>query len=95
MLSAGYSHLNVKEAQVLYSLVLFPKAEQPDFVDTLVACFAEGQTDEQLIAKINAAFETTISASDFTAVMENIRAAHIEPEPLPEETGAPEAEVTT
>lgn len=86
MLSAGHSHLNVKEAQVLYSLVLFPKAEQVDFVDTLVSCFAEGQTDEQLISKINAAFETTISASDFTSVMENIRASHIEPEPPTEET---------
>ncbi len=93
MLAAGHTHLNVKEAQVLYSLVLFPKAEQPDFVDDLVACFAEEQTDEQLIAKVNAAFDTTISASDFTAVMENIRASHIEPEPLPEETSPPETEI--
>lgn len=90
MLAAGHSHLNVKEAQVLYSLVLFPKAEQADFVDTLVSCFAEGQTDEQLIAKVNAAFETTISTSDFTSVMENIRASHIEPEPPTEETVPPE-----
>ena len=92
MLAAGHSHLNVKEAQVLYSLVLFPKAEQADFVGTLVSCFAEGQTDDELIAKINATFGTNIVASEYTSVMQKIREEHMEPTQPTEGTAPPETD---
>ena len=98
MLSAGYSHLNVKEAQAIYSLALFTRGSEEGFTDTLVGCFSEGQSDEDLIAKVNAAFGTNILASDFTSAVQKMRDEHIEPEPPPEETKPPdtnETEVTT
>ena len=99
MLSAGYSHLNVKEAQAIYSLALFIRGTEEGFTDKLVGCFSEGQSDEDLIAKVNAAFGTNILASDFTSAVQKMRDEHIEPEPPPEETEPPETttetEVTT
>lgn len=95
MLSAGYSHLNVKEAQALYSLALFTRGTEEGFTDKLVGCFSVGQSDEDLITNVNAAFGTNILASDFTSAVQKMRDEHIEPEPPPEETEPPETEATT
>lgn len=62
-----------KEAQVLYVLALSDYAEEDGFIDKLVSCFAADQSDEQLIAAVNAAFGTELSAKDFIKVMGNIR----------------------
>lgn len=77
MKTAGFGG-RVKEAQVLYVLALSDYAEQSDFVSKLVGCFAEDQTDAQLIAAVNAAFGTELTAEDFSKVMENIRAVTID-----------------
>ncbi len=77
MTAAGFS-ARVKEAQVLYVLALSDFAGEEGFVSKLAGCFAEGQTDEQLIAEINAAFGTEIPANEFTYVMEVIRAVYID-----------------
>ena len=66
-----------KEAQVLYVLALSDYSEQTDFVSKLAGCFAEDQTDEQLITAVNTAFGTTLNAEDFTKVMTAIRAKAI------------------
>ena len=95
MLSAGYSHLNVKEAQAIYSLALFTRGSEEGFTDTLVGCFSKGQSDEDLIAKVNAAFGTNILASDFTSAVQKMRDEHIEPEPPPEETEPPDTSSET
>ena len=76
MKSAGYGG-RVKEAQVLYVLALSDYATQDGFVSKLVGCFSEDQTDEQLIAAVNAAFGTQLTAEDFGKVMRNIRAVAI------------------
>lgn len=73
MKAAGFTAEKAKEAQVLYVLALSDYAEQTDFVSKLVGCFAEEQTDEQLISAVNAAFGTTLNAGDFTKVMTAIR----------------------
>ena len=62
-----------KEAQVLYVLALSDYAEEDGFIDKLVSCFAADQSDEQLIAAVNAAFGTELASEDFTKIMENIR----------------------
>ncbi len=62
-----------KEAQVLYVLALSDYAEEDGFIDKLVGCFAADQSDEQLIAAVNAAFGTELASEDFTKIMENIR----------------------
>lgn len=95
MLSAGHSHLNVKEAQAIYSLALFTRGTEEGFADKLVGCFSEGQSDEELIAKVNAAFGTNILASDFTSAVQKMRDEHIEPEPPPEETEPPDTSSET
>lgn len=59
-------------------LALSDYAGQSDFVSKLVGCFAEDQTDEQLIEAVNNAFGTQLTAEDFSKVMGNIRASTID-----------------
>lgn len=77
MTSAGFNG-SVKEAQVLYVLALSDFSNKPGFVDKLVSCFAENQTDEQLISAVNSAFGTQLTPEDFSNVMGNIRSLHID-----------------
>ena len=50
MTEAGFDKQRVKEAQVLYVLALSDCSGRSGFVQKLVGCFAEGQSDSQLIA---------------------------------------------
>ncbi len=77
MTAAGFDNQRVKEAQVLFVLALSDFSEEAGFVDKLVGCFADGQSDADLIAAVNAAFGTDLSAEDFTKVMSAIRAVYI------------------
>lgn len=78
MTGAGFSSQRVKEAQVLYVLALSDYAAEDGFVTKLVACFAEDQTDAQLIAAVNAAFGTNLSVEDFTKLMNSINQKLVE-----------------
>lgn len=77
MTAAGFTG-RVKEAQVLYVLALSEHASETGFVSKLVGCFTADQTDEQLIAAVNAAFGTNLTVDDFQKVMGGIRAVHID-----------------
>lgn len=77
MREAGF-RAREKEAEVLFLLALYDHMGESDFVSRLVGCFAEGQTDAQLIAAVNAEFGTDIPAEDFTHVMEGIRSVYID-----------------
>lgn len=57
MTAAGFPD-RVKEAQVLYVLVLSDYSREDGFTDKLVGCFAADQTDEQLILAVNETFGT-------------------------------------
>ena len=72
MNAAGFTG-RVKEAQVLYVFALSDHAAEDGFIDKLVGCFAADQSDKQLIAAVNTAFETELASEDFTKIMENIR----------------------
>lgn len=78
MVEAGHSAVQVKEAQVLTVLVLAEYAEEEGFVETLAGCFHEGQTDEELVATVNAAFGTSFAAADFTKLMSGINRQLVE-----------------
>lgn len=78
MTEAGHSAQRVTEAQVLYVLVLSDYAAEDGFVTKLVGCFAEDQTDAQLIAAVNAAFGTELTAEDFTKLMNSINQKLVE-----------------
>ena len=73
MTDAGFPD-RVKEAQVLYVLALSDYSREDGFTDKLVDCFADNQTDEQLILAVNEAFGTDINSKNFTKVMNDIRA---------------------
>lgn len=77
MKDAGHTG-RIKEAQVLYVLALSDKAHESEFISKLVGCFSAEQTDEQLIAAVNSAFGTQLTAEDFGNVMKNIRAMTID-----------------
>ena len=77
IMEKGLDYARVKEAQVLYILALSDISDQAGFVDTLVSCFWDGQSDSQLIDAINSTFGKNIRASDFTKIMEGIRANYI------------------
>ena len=73
MLEAGYSELRVEEAQAVYLLALFDKGDEDQFVERLVGCFAEEQTDAELISAVNAEFGTAINPTEFTEAVKEIR----------------------
>lgn len=77
MTAAGFTG-RIREAQVLYILALEDYAEEPDFVSKLVGCFTAEQTDEQLIAAVNAAFGTELTAEEFGEVMGDIRSTAVD-----------------
>lgn len=77
MTEKGFTAERTKEAQVLYTLALYDHSKTDGFVDKLVDCFAEDQTDEQLIAAVNSAFGTELKAEDYSKIMNSIRANSI------------------
>ena len=77
MSDAGFAARQT-EAQVLALLGLSSQADDPEFVAKLVGCFAENQTDAQLIGAVNAAFGTTLDADEFSTIMSAIRANAID-----------------
>ena len=77
MTEKGFTAERTKEAQVLYTLALYDHSKADGFVDKLVGCFAEDQTDEQLIAAVNSAFGTELKSEDYSKIMNSIRANSI------------------
>lgn len=65
----GRTPEQIKAAEVLYILALSEYAKEPGFVAKLVGCFADGQTDEELISKVNTVFGTDLDPEDFSAIM--------------------------
>ncbi len=71
MNESEYSPIQIKQAQVLYTLALYEFSNEENFVDSLVGCFETEQTDDELIANINNTFSTNISVEEFTNAMES------------------------
>ena len=62
---AGFGFDEFRKAQALYWLALSPYAEEAGFIEKLVGCFAPDQTNEELVANVNAAFGTDIDPEEF------------------------------
>ncbi|MGN0474045.1 MAG: hypothetical protein ACI4IJ_03055 [Acutalibacteraceae bacterium] len=77
MNDAGYASRS-QEAQVLYVLALSDRTSDSGFVEKLVGCFSDNQTDAQLVNSVNQAFGTSISVEDFSGIMNRIRAVYID-----------------
>ena len=80
MLDEGYSQERVEEAQAVYLLALFDKTDEDNFVERLVGCFEEEQTDAELIASVNAEFGTAITPSVFTEALKEVREKYLNQE---------------
>lgn len=73
MLESGYELKTIKEAQTVYAYILFEYGEEDGVIQRLVACFGAEYTDEILSERINAEFNTRISAEELSAVLSDIR----------------------
>ena len=80
MLDEGYSQQRVEEAQAVYLLALFDKSDEENFVERLVGCFEEEQTDAELISAVNAEFGTAITPSEFTEALKEVREKYLNQE---------------
>ena len=67
--AAGFGFEEFRKAQALYWLALSPYAEEADFIEKLVGCFAPEQTNEELVANVNAAFGTDIDPEEFEKIL--------------------------
>src|SRR5699024_9468390 len=67
--AAGFGFDEFRKAQALYWLALSPYAEEDDFVQKLVGCFAPDQTNEELVANVNAAFGTDVDPEEFGEIL--------------------------
>ena len=77
MTEAGFAS-RTREAQAIYALLLSNDADDSGMIEKLVGCFSAEQTDEQLLANVNAAFETEIPFEDFVKIMQSVRAVSID-----------------
>ena len=73
MIESGYELKTIKEAQTVYAYILFEYGETDGFIQRLVACFRAEYTDEILSDRINAEFNTSITAEELSAVLSDIR----------------------
>ncbi len=77
MRSAGFGN-RLPEAKVLCLYMLLDKLSEPDFVQRLVGCFTDGQTDEELLDAVNAAFGTDLPMDMFTSLLAVLRSEEID-----------------
>ena len=73
MLNAGYTEVQVEEAQTLYLFALHDEGEKDGFVLRLVGCFETDQTDEELVQKVNTEFGKDIITEDFQNAVQEFR----------------------
>lgn len=62
-----------KEAQLLFMLALYEYQDERDFVNRLVGCFEEGQSDSQLVRAVNREFGCDIDASEYIKIVNGMR----------------------
>ena len=65
MTEKGFTAEKIKEAQALYIFFLYEQSGNESFAEKLSDCFAEDQTDDQLIAAVNSVFGTELKAEDY------------------------------
>ena len=80
MLNAGYTQVEVQEAQTLYLFALHDEAEEDGFVLRLVGCFEADQTDEELVQKVNTEFGKEITIEDFQNAVQEFRDTQVSDE---------------
>ena len=77
MTEAGFAS-RTREAQAIYALLLSNDAGDSGMIEKLVGCFSAEQTDAQLLANVNEAFEMEIPSEDIVKIMQSVRAVYID-----------------
>ena len=72
-------HDRYEEAQALYLLALYDYSDEKDFVERLVGCFEEDQSDYELIDNVNDEFDCNIKPEEYVKVVSGIRSTTINP----------------
>lgn len=68
-----------EEAEILYMLALYEYSDEDDFTQRLTGCFEDGQSDYDLIDKVNEEFGTDIDPAEYVTVISGIRSTTINP----------------
>ena len=78
MQEAGMAY-RVDEAQVLFAMSLTDHMYDENFTIRLVGCFWAGQSDAELVERVNQEFGTQIVLDDYLAIIQELRKATISP----------------
>lgn len=70
-------HSRYEEAQALYMFGLYEYQDEDDFVDRLVGCFEEDQTDYELIDEVNDEFDCDLDPVEYLRIITGIRSTTI------------------
>lgn len=70
-------HSRYEEAQVLYMFGLYEYQDEDDFIDRLVGCFEEDQTDYELIDEVNDEFDCDLDPVEYLRIITGIRSTTI------------------
>ena len=69
MTEKGFTAEKTKESKALYIFFLYEQSGDESFAEKLSDCYAENQTDEQLIAAVNSVFGTELKAEDYGKIL--------------------------
>ncbi len=77
MTNAGFDQTRIDEAQALFIFGLHDHIGEDGFIESLVGCFENDQTDSELIDAVNSEFGTSLNVEDFQNAMASTRNAYI------------------
>lgn len=69
MVEAGYTENDIESANLIYTTTLYRYATEDGFVDRFITCFADNQTDADLIRKVNETFGTALDEVEFREIL--------------------------
>lgn len=73
MAENGYTAEQTEKAKTLYLFALYPYGNTENFADKLVGCFKSEQTDEELLASVNATFGTKITEEEWESILQSMK----------------------
>lgn len=78
MSSSGFSDIEIRIAQDIYTIYLISYGNQDNFVSRYVACFSSGQTAEELTGNLNATFGTSLSSEKIGTIILSMSSNYID-----------------
>lgn len=79
MTASGFTEVEIKTAEDIYTLYLVSCGSQDNFVSRYVACFSSGQTAEELTCNINTTFGTSLDSGRISSIVLTLSSTYIDP----------------